>query len=463
MNQEFKSIPAVLTETDNIITDNPGSFTSINDFILVHKTNFMPEASMIKTTMEAGGTKEGSLIIEGTEFKFDYLIPRNTIHFAVNSEVSPNTGGGDFWNHTKYTILIPMADIPKTTIREAAPSDTYVEGNVKLTNNAWILCPESEIELVKQKNPCVNVVGYEGDKSLGYADALLSKLGYCYEKTDFWSFINRDSEAKYRRIMDEEGLTYNAHAHTTDYSIEKINININYVTEIIKLIKENNLVTMIEDINLIVNALIKDSSFMSCISSTIYANDEYKLRIGHEPYETFIKKLNDMNLLINEKTLDQINQIVKLDYQTRETYFPLVINNIISSINLKLFEQISTLDALEENRRDGMRKIIQCCKMAQSGKLNDYPINLDYLIKRMNQKDVWFEIFFEITRDLELFFELLDAEGIIISNEAKEKIYSPTEEMKEAGLLSQIQSIILQEARNYQITTEELKSGFSLK
>lgn len=73
---------------------------------------------------------------------------RNTVHMAMNDEVSSHMYGS--WEDCKYAILIPMSDIQNSQIGYASCVDTFTKGSLKLSQNSWILCPIDEVEQMKK-------------------------------------------------------------------------------------------------------------------------------------------------------------------------------------------------------------------------------------------------------------------------------------------------------------------------
>ncbi len=57
-------------------------------------------------------------------------------------------------------------------------ADFFVRGSAKLNNNDWILCPQEEVEIMKEENPDVNVIGYEGENVINYTNKFMKLFGY---------------------------------------------------------------------------------------------------------------------------------------------------------------------------------------------------------------------------------------------------------------------------------------------
>ena len=177
------NIPIVLNEEDKIITENKGDFEKEDAYILVHKTNYSPTDNEIKTQRNSKATINVEMKNnEGISFSFSYKTSRDTVHFCLNGEVTSHYNGN--WDNTKYSVLIPLSDVAqKENICSFRAEDTFFKGNVDITDG-FILCPKEEIIEIQKNNPNSLVIGYEGDSAKGYADALLSMMGYQYKEND---------------------------------------------------------------------------------------------------------------------------------------------------------------------------------------------------------------------------------------------------------------------------------------
>ena len=121
------NIPIVLTEEDKYITPQEKEYKGLEDFILVHKTDFIPTQSKIKSAKDSQALVNEQIILNGKEYNYMYKRERNTVHFAVNGEVSSHAYGN--WDNCKYAVLIPIIDIPKEKIEMFASVDTFTNRN----------------------------------------------------------------------------------------------------------------------------------------------------------------------------------------------------------------------------------------------------------------------------------------------------------------------------------------------
>ena len=167
------NLPFYLDESDKVIIENPISFDSLNNFVLVHKTNYLPNNDRISTSEEVGA-KHKDIILDRLG-SVQYASARNTVHFAVNGEVSSHIYGN--WEDCKYAIIVPFPDMPICQLKSGAVMDTFFEGGISLSENSILLCPIEEVEQAISQNNKLKVCGYQGKNVTDYADALVGMLG----------------------------------------------------------------------------------------------------------------------------------------------------------------------------------------------------------------------------------------------------------------------------------------------
>lgn len=252
---ESHGIQPILNDSDKTIIENPRNYTSKSSFIGVHKTIYPPSADMIKTSKDSNAKIEQSVILNGEEYKYKIRSSRDTVHMAINDEVYPNDGGN--WDHCTYSILMPLKDIPNNKIAAATPQDTFTNGSIELKEDSWIICPKNELKMVKEANPGVHVIGYEGETVKGYSKPLLTQLGYRGEKvwSNYWG--DDESAKQFAEVMKKEGIKSHIHATSEEEQRDDRLFNMNKVVGIIKTIKENNLVKTKEDMKEILEQLDK--------------------------------------------------------------------------------------------------------------------------------------------------------------------------------------------------------------
>jgi len=138
---------------------------------------------------------------------------RNTAHFCLNGAVESHAYGA--WDETKYAVLMPLVE-NKDKIVGGTECDLFSIGSVPITDNAYILCPESELEVMGKANPDAKIIGYVGSSVSPYVNVFLTNiLEYKYkeptENSRCWnSGFGNDHENVYR-IIQENGWEYTHH------------------------------------------------------------------------------------------------------------------------------------------------------------------------------------------------------------------------------------------------------------
>lgn len=233
------NIPLVLTDDDQLV-ENESDFNKEEDLILVHKTKYHPTNDEIKTLTNSQATATKEVNTGKETVNVDFKLKRNTIHFCVNGEVSGNVELSVF-EKRKYAILIPLKEVPN--IASFSLADTYSKGNVKI-NKGIILCPEEEINLIQKENPNTIVIGYKGKEDVdGYANILVSLLGYKQEESNQHSWINETDQNKlYENITNIRSFSsHGVHFNSYDQQEEAIDTSISFLMAVIKEIKEKDI------------------------------------------------------------------------------------------------------------------------------------------------------------------------------------------------------------------------------
>ena len=295
---ENKGIPVILTEEDKNISINKRDYSSKKSLIGVHKTRFIPEGDTIKTAKDANVREEKTMTINGQKYSYEYMRGRDTIHLAINDEVESHAFGN--WDDCKYAILIPMEDISNEQIGVAAPQDTFIKGNLKLTANSWILCPQGEGEVIKKNNSNINVIEYEGKAVQGYARAFLTALGYRAENVGMHSWKDEKSVEDYIELMKNEGLETTPHAMTYFMEDERVLEKINEVVAIYDVINKNNLLQSKEDITNIMEQLECNSCLLNICNPTEFEEKDCpnSIKASHKHMDIFIEKLKEKGIKI---------------------------------------------------------------------------------------------------------------------------------------------------------------------
>ena len=192
---------------------------SIEDLVMVHKTNFFPYGA-VKTPYETGLSSQRTYecVIDGKEkiLRIPNRVYRNTAHFCLNGAVESHAYGS--WDGAKYAVLMPLAK-NKEKIVAGTECDLFSFGSVPITDNAYILCPKDEMNTMRNANPSAHIIGFEGDFVDPYVNVFLSNiLNYKYkmptEDSRYWdSGYGKDYE-NVCRIIQENGWEYTCHTGT---------------------------------------------------------------------------------------------------------------------------------------------------------------------------------------------------------------------------------------------------------
>lgn len=322
---EEKGIMPILTEEDKIIIDNNMDYESTESLVAVHKTNYVPTHDEIKTTYGASASKTNKVTIDGIEYEYSYSVDRDTVHTCLNGEVGSHEFGS--WDNCKYAVLFPVSDIPVQNIGSMCPVDTFILGNVELTENAWILCPKDEVEKIKKMNPKVNVIGYNGESVLGYANALLTQLGYKYESANKHSWHNEEAVGQLSIIAKENGLNTTPHASTSFFENEKMLTEINRSVSLIRMLIDNNLVNSIEDYQNIMEQLKSQSCNLGKLLMGLTTKKEYKdtrtITGNNKEAEIFVGELQLLGINISATHFNVLKQLSEVgSYQCTKINIP---------------------------------------------------------------------------------------------------------------------------------------------
>lgn len=290
------NIPLVLTDEDQI-AENESNFTKEEDLILVHKTKYHPTNDEIKTLTNSKATATKEVNTGKETIKVNFELKRNTIHFYVNGEVSDHVELSVF-KKRKYAILIPLKEVPN--IENFSTTDTYSKGNVKI-NKGIILCPEEEIELIQKENPHTIVVGYEGKEDVdGYANILLSLLGYKQEKGNQHSWVNESDVNKlYENLHNIRSFSaHGAHFNSYDQQEELIDTSISFLISLIKKIKEKDIDFDVEYLTDTLTGMNHElHNYQLEVPPTMYDFGYYADAVGKK-YEELLKYLEELDINI---------------------------------------------------------------------------------------------------------------------------------------------------------------------
>lgn len=314
-----KQIPIRLEKSDNI--DNPErNYKGLEDLVFVHRTDRIIKNNRLTT--EAEDSKQKLKIkFNGKEYEYEADSRKDTLQFVVNNEIQDSG-----WKNCKYTIVIPVKDIPKEIIEGVSPGNAYTIGGVDLTKNCYVLCKEEDAEELRRQNPQLalkNIIACKGNSTRNYSQILLKLLGYRVEQPnsefDYDSWKDQESEAMLRQIVEKNKIDYRGYIEKgvdKDNSIRKIKAMLG----IYQCIKKNDLVRNPKEAE---NILEQMQMFQD------YNEDDYRI-LG-----VLYKKLEKIGIEIKQQEQQYFEQIKEM--QQLDQIFSFVNNNDNISNKMKKF------------------------------------------------------------------------------------------------------------------------------
>ena len=314
---ESNGIQPVLSESDKGIFSHPRDYSSKSALIGVHKTKYAPTANMIRSSKDSNVEYKKRITINGVEYEYSFKSARDTVHMAMNDEVSSHMYGS--WDDCKYSILIPFEDIPNDKIGRAAPMDTFTRGSIELSENTWILCPKNEVDRLKTFNPKVHVLGYDGENVQGFSQPFLTQLGYRAEDVGMWSWQNDESERQFNELMAREKIKTGSHTYTYFHEDEQILGAINQAVSLCKLLRDNHLITNPEDIENIMKQLEDNYQGFGFILSGLGEKSQMEddiepqsIKGNHKQVDIFLEEMKKNGFNISKVYQDIMKKLCKI-------------------------------------------------------------------------------------------------------------------------------------------------------
>lgn len=405
---------------------------SIEDLVMVHKTNFFPYGA-VKTPYETGLSSQRTYecVIDGKEKNFciPYRVYRNTAHFCLNGAVESHAYGS--WDGVKYAILMPLAK-NKDKIVAGTECDLFSFGSVPITDNAYILCPKDEMNTMRNANPSAHIIGFEGDFVDPYVNVFLSNiLNYKYkmptENSRYWdSGYGKDFE-NVCRIIQENGWEYTSHTGTKwdkdDYTKRFTELLCNWLKIIINEKLLYSLSNKDEVKNVIIKILnggnllngfnfadkFKDEERFKYISDAVMDNTGIDLSIfrGTDILKGFAFG-NDSKSILADYIIDilrirALKEKSQLEYMTEEEKYELQYYEEFGTYVKFSDEERSKLKKLEEMRPkhiselsgDDLNFLMEITNykiqhLNKSFKENNYKLNIKYLEGATQEKALEF-------------------------------------------------------------------------
>lgn len=314
---ESNGVEPVLSESDKCIFSHPRDYSSKSTLIGVHKTKYAPTANTIKSAKDTNVEHKKRIIINGVEYEYSFKSARDTVHMAMNDEVSSHAYGS--WEDCKYAVLIPFEDIPNKKIGRAATVDTFTRGSLELSENAWILCPKNEVNRLKAFNPKVHVLGYEGESVKGFSQPFLTQLGYRAEDVGAWSWSDEESTRQFLELIEKEGIKTGTHSFTYFHEDEQMLGAINQAVSLSKLLRDNHLITTPEDAENIMKQLEDSGQGFGNILSGLCENsieegdpEPQSIKGNHKQVDIFLEEMKKNGFNISNVYQDVLRKLCEI-------------------------------------------------------------------------------------------------------------------------------------------------------
>ena len=313
------------------------------DIMLVRTTNIFPKNRILKTLANSSFIAKSSInfICDAYQYEFDkevvekletyQMFYRSTIHFAENGLVSSHLYGN--FDNQDFSILEPLINqLDKSDFKNFAGQDTFIQGNVELSNEAIIIIKKDKYERIKNEYPEIdnfNVILYEGikkevkeeylkkqDNSMASFDVnderaiverVLIDLGYVPELIGNHYIIESPTSNKIRKVNLSLGEKYKTNAETKHNHTEEYIIDFEKTMEIVKLFDKELLMFFINKYNLKMIDIIPNKFTAMQILNSI--NIEEVINTIKE-FNSTIKKMQEEKVLpISEEIIDNMPNI----------------------------------------------------------------------------------------------------------------------------------------------------------
>ena len=206
------------------------TFKGLDDFMLVHKTEYFPVNDTIRTPKTTNAQRETTFNFRGEEYTVSSTVGNNSTHFALNGPVSNHLLGAEKWDTAKYAVVANFADVDRDNLLAINLEDTYFEGDVHFNKPYFIFKPKAEVEQAKQMgldentNPNAIVIPYEGislDEAIGSFIACIGKKPTSISSNDWAEKDDVIQSAKNALAPYKTGKIYEGGVHTSSKNMKK--------------------------------------------------------------------------------------------------------------------------------------------------------------------------------------------------------------------------------------------------
>lgn len=335
------NIEVVLDESDKM-PNNVMAMSGIGGkegyaIAFTHLTDYLPENGEILRMIDKGARHK----ISGEWGEVEIDPARETTHLAACSEVANVYGSS--WDSKKIGIILPLNGLEKDmNITSYSPADFQIRSKVKIPNNGYIICPKDMVDEAKQKNPNLNIIGYEGENVRGLVNQMLVYLGYDYSRVGEKRFKSEMQTSIYKEKIEEyfgiKEPVFVLHVDTKERQDERIGYFFKTLDAFIKGIK----------------------------SKTVNYNDDYKQKIisiimqGIDTGQISESILEQLGVISENQTIKEIveNILDKTRDSIRENT---TINDLVKDSlgdNIRTTE-LDNIDKIDEVKRDGTSPEVQ--------------------------------------------------------------------------------------------------------
>lgn len=184
-------------ELESMVDQSLGDNISIDDFVLVHVTDYYPENHTIKSRREIGATKNTTIAGKDTEMRDSRL----TVHFSMNGR----TASPDF-KDKNFVVIEPLKEHIKE-LNNIYVTDCYKIGYIKLSEKAILLVKEEAYnELTDAQKNEYNIIQFKGDLTV-CTQKVLIMMGIKPQRAHEFGWLNSENEnAAYKFIEDNYNI-----------------------------------------------------------------------------------------------------------------------------------------------------------------------------------------------------------------------------------------------------------------
>ena len=311
------SLPFSTIDKTPIYESDANYMDTFKRLLLVHLTDNFPHKGVIRSSL----SENQGIFYHSESRRFPTF---STVHFTLNGPAEDVSGFlGPSWKEKKIAIIIPGYNFPKRRIVHFGNLDTFVEGNVKIPPDSYIItCKEifsSEEEYVKINNEFFG---------LGIRIVIVDKNRVYDEVLAFCKRVKRYS--KFPAIIDRDKLMKIAESFDASYSYDQYDaetISRNFTSEqneIYRLINSirsnlwNN--KSLQDDDLLLNAEIIFRSLMVTYDSFLLINKNYNDERFYKPIAVLLNLIDSLVNLISifiTNEIDNLKNKSKSDIEDR--------------------------------------------------------------------------------------------------------------------------------------------------